>query len=749
MFRNASVAARMGLLGAVVGVSVVSLVLVNFWAVNRQVAALNEVKALAAAVSSAKTLEYQFADLNGWQTAYAFDVAREGAAAAADSAPSRAAFLESAEEARTDLDALQDAVAGQEDVVDPASLTQIETDLQEFLALDEEIVGLYRTGSPEDRAAGDEIVLGRAIEVFEAAVTHLEDAAHALEEAEGVARDDAAATGAMATWTTVIMGVATLAVIAGIIVMTTRAIRGPLVTLAGAADRMAVGDFDIEVDTTRTDEGGRAMAALDRMRLALTDLIDRMNHMSREHDAGDIDVFIDAERFEGGYRTVAESVNEMVAQHIDVKKKSIGVFRAFGEGDFEATMEQLPGKKAFINETIEQVRANFHNLAADTSMLAEAAVEGRLEVRADADRHPGGFRRIVQGINDTLDSVIGPLNEVSRILLALESGDLTQRITAEYRGRLEEVRQAANNTVEQLARTVGEVVAATEQLGLAADQISSASQSLSQATTEQAASVEETSSSIEQMASSITQNSDNAKVTDGIAAKASTEASEGGEAVEATVEAMKTIASKIAIIDDIAFQTNMLALNATIEAARAGEHGKGFAVVATEVGKLAERSQVAAQEIGELAAGSVQTAERAGSLLAEIVPSIGRTSELVQEIAAASAEQTTGAAQISRTVTQMSQTTQQNASSSEELAATAEEMTAQTGQLRELMRFFTVERDNGRRPGARAATPAKSASGRSASGIPEQKRAEPEAGAEPVPAGTGLPEFDPADFERF
>jgi methyl-accepting chemotaxis protein len=414
----------------------------------------------------------------------------------------------------------------------------------------------------------------------------------------------------------------------------------------------------------------------------------------------------------------------------------MAVIKAFGEGDFDAPLEPLPGKKAFINDTVEQVRTNLRALIHDTGTLSEAALAGRLDVRADAQQHQGGFRQIVQGINNTLDAVIDPLNEISRVLRAMESGDLTQSITSPYRGQLEEVRLAANNTIVKLSRTVRDVIAATDQLYSASAQISGASQSMSQTATEQAGSVEETSASVEQMAASINQNSDNARVTDGIASKAATEAGEGGQAVTETVEAMKTIAAKIAIIDDIAFQTNMLALNATIEAARAGEHGKGFAVVATEVGKLAERSQVAAQEIGQLATGSVATAERAGVLLAEIVPSIGKTSDLVQEIAAASAEQASGAAQITNAMSQMNKITQQNASSSEQLAATSEEMSAQTGQLQQLMRFFTVEyRRADDVPGGSIPMPARVAA------VPAPRA--------PRSAPASLPVFDDAEFERF
>jgi methyl-accepting chemotaxis protein len=174
----------------------------------------------------------------------------------------------------------------------------------------------------------------------------------------------------------------------------------PLAQLAEVCDRLAVGDLTATMQASSDDEAGRALAAAERMKSALAGLVGELNHMSAEHDKGDIDVQVDAEKFHGGYRTMAQGVHGMVNNHISVKKKAMAVVKAIGEGDFDAPLEAFPGKKAFINETIEELRNTLKALIGELNHMSTEHDKGDIDVQIDAAKFQGGYRSMAQGVND-------------------------------------------------------------------------------------------------------------------------------------------------------------------------------------------------------------------------------------------------------------------------------------------------------------------------------------------------------------
>ena len=323
-------------------------------------------------------------------------------------------------------------------------------------------------------------------------------------------------------------------------------------------------------------------------------------------------------------------------------------------------------------------------IARMAASMARAA-KGDLSDVLEFDGRTDELGELSRSINGTY----AYLQEMSSVAESLSGGDLRVRVVP--RSESDGFGKSFVAMIDKLSQVIGEVRAGANALSGASAQVSASSQTLSQGTSDQAASVQETTASLEQMSGSIAQNAENGRQTEQMAVKGAHDAEEGGRAVGETIEAMRAIAEKISIIEEIAYQTNLLALNAAIEAARAGEHGRGFAVVATEVRKLAEKSQSAAKEIGTLASSSVSVAERSGQVLKDLVPAIRKTADLVQEVAAASAEQSSGVAQVNKAMARVDQVTQRNASAAEELASTAEEMAAQAQGLEQLVTFFQTE----------------------------------------------------------
>ncbi len=499
----------------------------------------------------------------------------------------------------------------------------------------------------------------------------------------------------------VLSGIALFALLAW---LTVRSITGPMRELAQAAEAIKRGQFEAARLEVARDEPGQVAQAFASVRDTISAVVQAQSDIARLHAAGEIDRFLEPERFEGAYRDLAEKVNGLVKAHIDVTFRMAEVVQHYGRGDFSVDMPELPGKQATLTRAVVDVKANLAAVSHELGRLVECAARGDFSARGNEQNYAFAYRDIVAQLNRLMQTIDASLGDANRVFGALAKGDLRERITASYDGSLATLKESANATTEQLGQLIAVARGAAGEIDTAIGQIAQGNADLSARTEQQASALEQTASAMEELTSTVRQNAESASHASRLMGETATAAQGGGETMHQVVATMSGIADSsrriqdiIGVIDSIAFQTNILALNAAVEAARAGEQGRGFAVVAAEVRALAQRSAGAAKEIKTLITGSAGQVDagtdlvnRAGQQMQEIVGSIQRVGTIIAEIAGASAEQSGGIEQVNQAVTSMDQTTQQNAALVEQAAAAAESMKEQAQSLVRAVAVFRL-----------------------------------------------------------
>jgi methyl-accepting chemotaxis protein len=480
---------------------------------------------------------------------------------------------------------------------------------------------------------------------------------------------------------------------------------GPLNVAAEYVDRISKGDIPPKITDTYKGDFNEIKNNINQCIEAVNALVADAKILSKAAVEGKLTTRADASKHGGDFKVIVDGVNGTLDAVIGPLNVAAGYVDKISKGDIPTKItETYNGDFNTIKNNLNVCIDAVNLLVADAEMLSKAAVEGKLETRADASKHQGDFKKIVSGVNDTLDAVIEPINEAGVVLAQGAEGDLTVRVKGDYKGQLADLKNNINATFESLEGTISQVNASSTQVASASGQIATGSQSLAEAASEQASSLEEISSSLEELSSISKQNADNSGQAKNLSQEASNSAKAGNVAMQEMTNSIGKIktssdetAKIIKTIDEIAFQTNLLALNAAVEAARAGEAGKGFAVVAEEVRNLAQRSASAAKNTSDLIQQATDNADEGVKISGEVVKtfaeinqSIGKVNDLIAEISAASLEQSQGIGQINTAVTDMDKLTQSSAANSEESASAAQELSAQVSELKNMISKFKL-----------------------------------------------------------
>src|SRR5450830_934908 len=167
----------------------------------------------------------------------------------------------------------------------------------------------------------------------------------------------------------------------------------------------ANGDFDAPLERFA---GQRVFIneGVEQLRRNIKDVLADMQHMADEHDAGDVDVAIDEDKFAGAYAQMVHGVNTMVAAHVQEKEQIVHLMRALGDGDFDAQIQQYPGKKAEINKNLDRLKSKLKGIVESVKWVTNEHAQGNIDMTLHAHLFKGGFSEIATAVNNIVGGQI-------------------------------------------------------------------------------------------------------------------------------------------------------------------------------------------------------------------------------------------------------------------------------------------------------------------------------------------------------
>ena len=189
------------------------------------------------------------------------------------------------------------------------------------------------------------------------------------------------------------------------------AVIGPLNMAAEYVDRISKGDIPPKITAEYRGD-------FNEIKLNLNNCIDNINLLIVDADlqtgaalAGNLSKRTDPSRHMGAFQRIVVGFNETLDAVIGPLSVAAEYVDRISKGDIPPKITaEYRGEFNEIKLNLNNCINNVNALVADSTMLSRSAVAGKLAIRADESKHSGDFRKIIRGVNATINRLVGLLD---------------------------------------------------------------------------------------------------------------------------------------------------------------------------------------------------------------------------------------------------------------------------------------------------------------------------------------------------
>jgi len=219
-----------------------------------------------------------------------------------------------------------------------------------------------------------------------------------------------------------------------------------------------IADGDVSMDVQPRDENDEISPAMKKTVETIRELIEDTGNLIKATQDGKLDTRCNVNSYSGSWKEMMIGINNLIDAFVGPINVTAEYIERISKGDIPPKItDAYHGDFNEIKNNLNNCIDIMNGLLEETDKLIQATKDGKLDTRGNADDFAGRWGSLVGGINEMVDAFVAPINVTAEYIDRVSKGDIPPKITDEYFGDFNEIKNNLNLLIDALNHFISEM----------------------------------------------------------------------------------------------------------------------------------------------------------------------------------------------------------------------------------------------------------------------------------------------------